>query len=987
MEKLFGIPIDALMTFLLFIFGLCFVTLVVSALRNKVMFKIAARNIPRRPAQTMLIVLGLMLAAMLFSASFSTGDTMTHSIRTIAVDYLGEVDILVQSEIEESSGQSAYFEQSQLGTIQQALNDRNEVDGIAPAIIERVPVVAPDSQLNEPAVDLIGLDSQYMGGFDSLLDEDGDKLSLGDLESGMAYISVDTAEELEVSTGDSIQAFLSPEPTLLTIAGIYEKGGTPSEGTSMVMPLSEVQTLMNTQETINIILITNKGDAIDGAEYTDAVMTALETTIEGTTLEAEPVKRDVLDAADEAGSMFSSIFLMLGQFSIAAGILLIFLIFVMLAAERKHELGIARAVGTQRSQVIRMFTYEGVLYALIAAAVGSALGLAVGWGMVRIMAAAFSEMEFELIHYFNPSSLTIAYTMGVLLTLTVVAISAWRVSNLNIIRAIRDIPEPPKAGKSSIRGLVLAIIVPLLGLLMAVNGIQQEEATPYLVGGSMVIVGLSLLARRFRLPDRAAYTIAGLGLLVFWLLPRHPLIGEMDQGMELFFLSGIMVVAGAVWVVIYNSDILLSAIITIFGRFRGLTPMLKTAVSYPMANRFRTGMALAMFSLVVFTLVVMSLVNHSIGALFDDSERLSGGFDIQATVNYNNPIPDINTAIEEAEGINLNDFEAIASISGTAMEMRQANTDQEWTEDPMFLQGVDSQYTNSVSYEFSKMAEGYDTTDQVWQALSQNPNLAIVNPVVVPSRVNYNMGGQPPPFQLEGFYIEDDALPEVHIEVRHPVTREMQQLHVIGVLESTAIYSAMVTTSQNTLNSLLPRPLTPTVYVFQTADGSASDIAKSLEAQFLEHGMNTTVIEEQIDENNRVGIMFEYLIQGFMGLGLIVGIAALGVIAARSVVERRQQIGMLRAIGFQQDMVQRTFLIESSFVALLGIGIGAILGYAISSLVVNDMSGTFEDAQLIIPWGRMIMIVGIAYAASLFTTYLPARQAAKVYPAEALRYE
>jgi ABC-type antimicrobial peptide transport system permease subunit len=46
------------------------------------------------------------------------------------------------------------------------------------------------------------------------------------------------------------------------------------------------------------------------------------------------------------------------------------------------------------------------------------------------------------------------------------------------------------------------------------------------------------------------------------------------------------------------------------------------------------------------------------------------------------------------------------------------------------------------------------------------------------------------------------------------------------------------------------------------------------------------------------------LIQGFMGLGLIVGVAALGVISARAVVERRQQIGVLRAIGFRRGMVQ-----------------------------------------------------------------------------------
>ena len=71
---------------------------------------------------------------------------------------------------------------------------------------------------------------------------------------------------------------------------------------------------------------------------------------------------------------------------------------------------------------------------------------------------------------------------------------------------------------------------------------------------------------------------------------------------------------------------------------------------------------------------------------------------------------------------------------------------------------------------------------------------------------------------------------------------------------------------------------------------------------------------------------FNRLIQGFMGLGLVVGVAALGVISARAVVERRQQIGVLRAIGFRRGMVQAVFLIESSFIALTSIVAGTVLG-------------------------------------------------------------
>ena len=69
-----------------------------------------------------------------------------------------------------------------------------------------------------------------------------------------------------------------------------------------------------------------------------------------------------------------AIFTTFGTFSIAAGILLIFLIFVMLAAERRGELGIARAVGTRRAHLVQMFVFEGAAYDLVAAVVGARLG-------------------------------------------------------------------------------------------------------------------------------------------------------------------------------------------------------------------------------------------------------------------------------------------------------------------------------------------------------------------------------------------------------------------------------------------------------------------------------------------------------------------------------------------------------------------------------------------------------------------------------------
>ena len=110
-------------------------------------------------------------------------------------------------------------------------------------------------------------------------------------------------------------------------------------------------------------------------------------------------KRRFLNAADEAGSIVTSFFLVFSLFSIVVGILLIF---VMLAAARRSEMGMARAVGAKRRHLVQMFTFEGVAYALVSAAVGVLLGLAVSAGMVVIInriISSFDESFQMAIHF------------------------------------------------------------------------------------------------------------------------------------------------------------------------------------------------------------------------------------------------------------------------------------------------------------------------------------------------------------------------------------------------------------------------------------------------------------------------------------------------------------------------------------------------------------------------------------------------------------
>ena len=67
------------------------------------------------------------------------------------------------------------------------------------------------------------------------------------------------------------------------------------------------------------------------------------------------------------------------------------------------------------------------------------------------------------------------------------------------------------------------------------------------------------------------------------------------------------------------------------------------------------------------------------------------------------------------------------------------------------------------------------------------------------------------------------------------------------------------------------------------------------------------------------------IFEAYLALGLIVGIGGIGVVTVSSVSERRKTIGILRALGYRKRMVMLSFLIEVSWVAVLGIVNGVVI--------------------------------------------------------------
>lgn len=1000
MNSLFGVPMGALASTMSVLFLLAFACIAALGIRHRVFLRMALRNIPRRRGRSMLIVLGLMLGTLIITAAFSTGDTMSHTVRTIGVEAAGEIDELISvqgANVQPDSfaqGDVAYFDGSLFDDVEAVLRDA-PIDGLAPIIREDVAVRDAATRQSEPRVTLFAAPPDRMAGFGDIRSVGNGVVSLGDLGEGQVYVNEELAEEASIVAGGRIELFTSLGPTTLTVADVVRYTGAlaPSSESVVLMPLDVAQRLLGREGEIRHIIVSNTGGDISGAERTDEVMATLEGSLPALGLESEPFKEDILELADEVGSGFTSIFATFGTFSVIAGMMLIFLIFVMLAAERKTEMGIARAVGTQRRHLIEMFAFEGAAYDIAAAAVGAGLGILVSLGMGAIAATAFAEFDVDIQYDLRWRSVVVAYTLGVLLTFAVVVFSAWRVSRLNIVTAIRNLPDTTLSRGG--RGLwFLGALSVFAGALLIVAGRQGELASLYHLGISIVIIGPIPLLRRLGAPDRVAYTIPGVLLVGWWLFPwrliEFLVPEELAGDLSLFLISGIMVVIGATWVVMYNADLLLGALAWGFGRFRRLAPAVRMAIAYPITHRFRTGLTVAMFSLIVFTLVVMATINNAFFDFFDDDDAFGGGFDLLAISVPANPIDDIEARIAASEELDEDMFGAIGSQSVLGVDARQVGEDGEFESYP--LRGLDETFLRENQYELAIIADGYESEEDVWRAIAERPNLAVIDSFAVPRRDNFGfiIGGAD--FGLDGFFLEDEGFQPVDVDVIDPETGDTVTITVIGVLKDTfpPFMFGMSTSAETMRAAFGDSAPAPSVYMLQVAgDADPRAAADALESEFFENGMEAEVLAEELDDLLRSQLTLNYIIEGFMALGLLVGVTALGVISARSVAERRQEIGVLRAIGFNRRLVQASFLIESSFIALVGIVVGASLALVVVYELLYDMSEqpATEGIAFAVPWGNLAIVFGGAYLAALLATALPAYWASRVYPAEALRYE
>ena len=1039
------------------------------ALNNPLLLRIGLRNVGRRPGKTILLLCGLALASAVMTASFGLQDSFTSSAAAQRVARMGNVDESVtgpftQGEIDLDLARIRAFPQVQAAS----------AIGLYP---QSPTVISLRTGLAVHDVDFYALPSDFEQVYGPLTDAQGRAVHIADLRSGEALVSASLVQGLGARPGDRVQLAFGEKTVTATVRALLSNdiGVTTGEAIAaatpeIILPLAAAQQI--DPEPPNTICIKNTGA---GGSRSREVISFLQQLFPGASTRLDvphalgqtsfdvfrihPLKPDVVEETigldinklvflSPAGQQFTWLPPLFTCLLVGAGMLLLALLMILLAAERRAELGMSRALGLRRSHLVQLLLFEGCGYGLLAALLGVVLGVgitALELAMLTLLpklgvgeaanSVPVPVLESGALHlWVNWQSLVTSWCLGVLATAATVLVIAFWISRANIVAAFRDLDDPVMA-RLSLRGLWQALWSPastpdgarlpetparrfsrvvealsgllwgifargplcvLIGLALLafagtpVNGWVRLLVNALLITGGALLIGwvLSLARVPTALARRLSFTLIGLGWLATGIIQGNAFLALFQPVVAFngtpslleLLLSMLLPVVGGVVLMMTNLDLLAVLLSTGLRRLCRVAPISRVGLAYPLTFRFRTGVTVALLSLVMF--LVLLLVTTNLGAIQEvQAATNSGGFQLQATVfgSQLERYPTLPVQLQELHTRRAlgQDFAAVGLVrlmydfprAGLPQPLR-LNLDSgqliyTLSRPP---QVADDAFLASTTLPMYARASGFSSDRQVWDALRTHPGDAVL-------QYDAHVVGMPasPGFRPFTAEVPDSSTPTAHY---HPVT-------VIGLVPASTPWRVLLSTG--TARGIVQPPYITflSTYLFRLQPGmdetrAAQDLNNFLDAS------SRGISVQSLDQGSLNGVtgVFTLLLGSDLALGLLFGALAISVITSRAVVERRQQIGMLRALGFSGSLVWRSFLLEACFVIAVGMLVGTALALWLAYQIAR---ATYQDFPL--PLFPVALILLSAFLAALACTVLPARQAARLYPAEALRYE
>jgi putative ABC transport system permease protein len=927
---------------LLGVFIVVYGALVVMVVRRPLIGRLAIREALRRPGQTAILIVGLMIAGASIFAVQVFVDSTDQAVLGLTLASLGRDDI----EVTAGGDPFAPTLAAQIATDPKLAADAASVQN---AIVLTTSVADLDRNLGKPGVQLIGLDISKQQRFGTFVLGGGHRTNGSELTTGRVFITQPLADALGARAGDRLQVTAqgAPAGAQLVVAGVIQRTDAGAYGAyrSIFTSLETAQQVTGTSD-VNLIRISAVGDGDSEVSGASHMVSGLKAMTAGAGLIVLETKRTAVEAekSSAAGTRAAFTFLAL-IISLAASAMVVNLA-VMLAEERRPRLAVLRALGLTRAGLVKVAVIEGAIYSLGGAIAGLPLGLAVGIFLNSILQPALSGSNAGLQLAVQPSSLLGAVAGASLITLTTLFITSVRTSRMAISAAIRDLPEPAKTHGTSWVRLVLLVGGALAGAAVAIGAAPQLRA----LGGAVAIACAGGLIRR-RLADRARFTLIGAAIAA-WAVGYTSLeVASWGTDNQVpGAIMGMAVAVGGLSVLLASNLGILESIVRLPGRaVSDLRATLRPALAYTSRRPFRSGLVIAAFGLII---AILTSLAASVTVNLPDYARDSGGFDVRVTEVGSSQLTlpaDVQGNITREEKLASRTFFGPIKWSSSGL-----GVNSDYQQQSINIFGLTNRQLASGLLPLYSWDPKYHSAAEAWKAIANDPGL-VAGPYLSGTELTLKTAQGPIHLRVVGLEGNLSSAPSI----------------VDGLMGSQTLLDRL---SGSTPGIVLLLSAAPSV--------TPRALADQVQRATFEQGADATTTRQILDDDYATGHGFVDLLLTLMRVGLLVGVFSLGAIALRAVVERRRAIGVLRAIGFRPGQILLGILFETVLIATAGVAVGVAAAYSIGSAAIV---GGQIHARFVPDGWTLFSAIGLVYAAVLLVTLLPAIRAARLKPAEALR--
>ncbi len=921
------------------LFLLTYASLLVIALRRPLLARLALREAVRRPGQSAIVVLGLMVGTVAIFAMQVLGDSFYESQTRAAFLAWGRVDLT-------AADGGRFFDPRLAAALAADGGLRSSLAGVQAGVELPSSVVDLDRGSAKPLVVLVGFDPATQSKFGSYLLTDG-TMTLGQsLAPDEVLISSSLSKALDARSGDRLRVSISPQQVVeLRLAGIAQAQG-PGAYTlrpALFSPLANLRPLIGDQG-INVIRVGAPGDGRAEMDRAHELAPRLRATLQalpgGAGLTLRESKREDFDAQVRQVDGTRGLYLALSLFVALTGAALVVNLGFALAEERRPRHAVLRALGLGRSGVVTLSVLEGALYGLAAAVValvpGALFGLAlVALLYVRVQSVAVENRVAAVQYAVTPGSVALSLAIGALIVLGTLFATSIRSSRMQISSAIKNLPEPTVLRKRSVWRIALMAALGLGSLAALVAG-----SLPVRMAGGVALVILAAALVGGRISDRLRATLTGAALTA-WVGANlatiktfvAPEVGAANV------LGVIIAVFGLSLVVASNLRVLEVPL----GRLQaGARATLRPPLAYLTRRPLRAGLGTGAFALVLALMTMTSVIIPTFNGIFSTALN---EYDIRviAPTTAGLSIPDsVHSEIAREIAMPTRPYRGEVSTAGFTLQDQYV---------PLY--SLSGAQLATGPFQLAGRESRFKSDAEVWRALADDSHL-VVSP-------NY-------------------STPGVAVELVGP--DGPVQFRVAGVVRSVGLWGLVG--SEAAMAPFATLPVGTTILAKAAPGTDAAAVARQIQREVFSQGAEATTVREMLDSSSGAGQAFTDMIRLVMGIGLLVGVLSLGILALRAVVERRRAIGMLRALGYRPGQVLAGIVSEALITATCGALVGIGVGVPISVVMIN---GYLPGATFEIDVSSLLLIVGLLYLAVLAVTIPPALRAARLPAVEALRLE